>query len=85
MPGRPVVLTLAGWALALAGSTSHAAQPAAVPALRAVRVAGEARPVMDGRVDEAAWDAVEPHSEFVQQEPYELAGEARRRLLYCGQ
>jgi Domain of unknown function (DUF5916)/Carbohydrate family 9 binding domain-like len=48
-----------------------AAQAPPVPTLRAVRVTGEARPVIDGRVDEAPWAAVDPHSEFVQQEPYE--------------
>jgi hypothetical protein len=37
--------------------------------LRVGRIGAEARPVVDGRVDDAAWAGVEPYTEFVQQEP----------------
>jgi Domain of unknown function (DUF5916)/Carbohydrate family 9 binding domain-like len=61
------------------------AQPPTVPALRAVRVGGESRPVMDGRVDDALWATVASHDEFVQQEPFEGTPATERteiRFLY---
>jgi hypothetical protein len=48
-----------------------AAQPPDQPTLHAGRLAGAARPVVDGRVDDDVWAAVAPYSTFVQQEPYE--------------
>ena len=42
------------------------------PSLRAVRLSADATaPVIDGRVDEAAWSDVEPASRFIQQQPDE--------------
>ncbi len=64
---RPVwVLTLLA-----GGVVPTGAQPVSVPMLRVGRLDAEARPVVDGRVDEATWSTVEPYSEFVQQEPYD--------------
>lgn len=71
--------------LVLAVASGSAAQTLAVPTLRAVRVAGEARPVMDGRVDDATWATVAAHDEFVQQEPFEGTPATERtevRFLY---
>jgi hypothetical protein len=51
---------------------SAASPSAAVPNVPAGKLAPEASaPTIDGRVDEAVWQTVEPHSAFVQQDPIE--------------
>jgi hypothetical protein len=71
--GRPRVWIRAGLAAVspFALVVSMGAQTTTVPTLRVGRLAAEARPVVDGRVDDAAWAVAEPYSEFVQQEPYD--------------
>jgi hypothetical protein len=52
--------------------------------LRAVRLEGDA-PVIDGKVDDAAWERAEPASGFVQQQPDEGKPATERtevRVLY---
>jgi hypothetical protein len=95
--GRPPVrrTVCRAWAVAivLASSATTLAQSADVPALRAGRVTGDARPVVDGVVDEPAWSTVAAHDRFVQQEPYEGTPATERtevrflfddRTLYVG-
>lgn len=64
-----------------------------VPSLRVGRLTGDERPTIDGRVDEAPWTAVAPHTDFVQQEPFDGAPATERteirflvddRTLYVG-
>jgi hypothetical protein len=55
----------------LFAAATLAAQPAGVPTLRVGRTSDEGRPLVDGRVDEQAWSSIAPHTEFVQQEPYD--------------
>ena len=58
--------------LGLAGTlSSAAAQTPGLSHLTAGRLVGEARPVVDGRVDEDAWSGVAPFTTFTQQEPNE--------------
>ena len=69
---------------ALAAQTTSNPPAAARPTLQAVRVASEA-PVIDGRMDEAAWAAAPVASDFIQFEPN--AGEpstqrTEARVLY---
>ena len=40
-----------------------------VPQLTVGRLVGDARPQVDGRVDDEAWSAASPYSSFTQQEP----------------
>ena len=60
-------------AIALSVSVAAAASPpAAVPTVPAGKLAPEASaPTIDGHVDEAVWQTVEPHSSFIQQDPIE--------------
>src|SRR5688500_10582 len=58
---------------ALCVTAASAAPPAAaVPTLPAGKLAPEAAaPTLDGRVDDAVWQTVEPQTTFVQQDPIE--------------
>ena len=56
-------------AIVLGSATLAAAQPAPPPVLAAGRITTVERPLLDGRLDEAAWRGVQPFTAFVQQEP----------------
>jgi hypothetical protein len=62
-------VTCVVWVAAAAMAPPAEAQN--VPQLTVGRLAGEERPTIDGRVDEAIWSTVEPFSSFTQQEPAE--------------
>jgi hypothetical protein len=64
--------------VALAAPAPLYAQVDARPVLSPGRVADGDRPVIDGRVQEAAWTAVRPFTSFVQQEPQEGAPASER-------
>src|SRR5688572_30893549 len=59
--------------IGLCASVGNAAPPAAaVPTVPAGKLAPEtAAPTIDGRVDDAVWQTVEPQTTFVQQDPIE--------------
>ena len=65
---RPVVLPLLAGLCAVAVAPAEAQQ---VPQLTVGRLTGEARPVIDGVVDDDIWSVTEPYSTFTQQEPLE--------------
>ncbi len=65
---RPVVLPLLAGLCAVAVAPAEAQQ---VPQLTVGRLTGEARPVIDGLVDDDIWSVTEPYSTFTQQEPLE--------------
>jgi Domain of unknown function (DUF5916)/Carbohydrate family 9 binding domain-like len=65
-PGK-VLVFVAFAAISIEGSTLAAAQE--VPQLTVGHLATDARPEIDGRVEEMIWSTVEPYSTFTQQEP----------------
>ena len=75
-----VSVVVAGAMLAAATPPGAAAQQAAstIPQLTVGRPLENARPVLDGRVDEPLWQQVPPFSAFVQQEPDEGAPATER-------
>src|SRR4051812_9031225 len=46
-------------------------QPADRPSVQAVMLKGDARPAIDGKVDDEVWNSVVPFMTFIQQEPDE--------------
>jgi hypothetical protein len=73
--GRRVFAACAAGLLALANPAS-AADPIAIPV--STLSAGGAAPVIDGRVDDEAWQHVEPYTTFTQQDPVEGAPASER-------
>ena len=65
--GRRFALLLSLWTINTA-ATAHT-QPEARPSLPVGTIANAQRPLVDGRIQEAAWTSVEPFTAFVQQEP----------------
>jgi len=68
---------------AAVATPAPAATRAAVPSVRAVKAAG--RILVDGRLDEAAWQRAEPATDFVQRDPDEGKSATERteiRVLY---
>lgn len=63
---------IAAFVTALVVPATLAAQPSTPtpPTVKAGKLAdGQAAPVIDGKVDDAAWLAIEPHTTFTQQDP----------------
>lgn len=59
----------AWWLVPLALFIPNVSTGQDVPHLTVGRLSGDARPQIDGRVDDPAWSAAQPYSTFTQQEP----------------
>jgi hypothetical protein len=65
----PIVTLLACVLTVPALASAQTAAPAPVTVTPGKLGAGQAPPVIDGRVDDAVWEAVTPHTTFTQQDP----------------
>jgi hypothetical protein len=65
-------------AIVLAMSQPLGAQVLQTPTVTAGRPVGDARPTIDGRVDDDVWESAEPFATFIQQEPSEGAPATER-------